>query len=67
LAADWRQVGEVRHTFTHFHLILTVEVAEVTGNPDRGEFLPLGLFDATALPTLMRKAHDVAAAAFLPR
>jgi len=67
LAADWRQVGEVRHTFTHFHLILTVEVAEVTGNPDRGEFLPPSEFDAGALPTLMRKAHDVAQLAFLPR
>ncbi|MBL4919097.1 A/G-specific adenine glycosylase [Szabonella alba] len=66
-AADWRPAGEVRHTFTHFHLILSVEVAEVSGNPDRGEFLPPSVFDPTALPTLMRKAHDLASQAFLPR
>ncbi|MFN4172270.1 MAG: A/G-specific adenine glycosylase, partial [Pseudorhodobacter sp.] len=67
LAADWRRAGELRHTFTHFHLILSVEVADVSGNPERGEFLPPPAFDAAALPTLMRKAHDVAMAALLPR
>ena len=32
-AADWRDLGEVRHTFTHFHLILRL----------RGARLPAGL------------------------
>lgn len=67
MAADWQRAGELRHTFTHFHLILTVEVAEVSGNPERGEFVPLARFDPAALPTLMRKAYDVAQSAFLPR
>lgn len=58
--ADWQAAGEVRHTFTHFHLILTVLAARTTAVPQRGRFCatPPG-----ALPTLMRKAHDLAAAA----
>ncbi|MFT4150993.1 MAG: A/G-specific adenine glycosylase [Paracoccaceae bacterium] len=58
LAADWRMAGEVRHTFTHFHLVLTVMVAETAANPDRGEWHRLRPGD---LPTVMRKAHDLAA------
>jgi A/G-specific adenine glycosylase len=60
-AADWREAGEVRHTFTHFHLILRVLVAEGAGNPMRGEVI--ADFDPGALPTVMRKAFDLAAAA----
>ena len=62
LAADWRDPGvEVRHTFTHFHLILRLRVAEVGADarPSRGTFQRLAPAD---LPTLMRKAHDVASA-----
>ena len=57
--ADWQAAGAVRHTFTHFHLILTVQTALTTAPPQRGQFQH-GL--ATDLPTLMRKAHDLAAA-----
>ncbi|MEM8848537.1 MAG: A/G-specific adenine glycosylase [Pseudomonadota bacterium] len=53
-AADWREIGEVRHTFTHFHLTLTVRLADRAGNPDRGFYGPL---DPTTLPTLFRRAH----------
>lgn len=60
LAANWRTAGEVRHTFTHFHLILTVMVAETSGNPIRGEWLRLRPGD---LPTVMRKAHNLAVTA----
>ena len=28
-AADWRDLGEVRHTFTHFHLVLRLRGARV--------------------------------------
>ncbi|CTQ32574.1 A/G-specific adenine glycosylase [Jannaschia rubra] len=52
--APWREVGQVRHTFTHFHLTLTVMTAETRANPDRGNFAPL---DPDALPTLFGKAH----------
>ena len=62
LHADWRDIGEVRHTFTHFHLILGVLVAHVPRHLHalRGEFLGANLFSPQDLPTLMRKAHDLA-------
>lgn len=58
---DWREAGEVRHTFTHFHLVLRVLAAEGPANPIRGEVI--GGFDPASLPTVMRKAHALAAAA----
>ena len=60
LNADWREAGEVRHTFTHFHLVLRVMTAIATGNPDRGQFIDLRAGD---LPTLMRKAWAAATSA----
>lgn len=59
--ADWRDLeGEVRHTFTHFHLRLAVKVAELewSAEPKRGHFDTT--FDPGALPTVMRKAYDLA-------
>lgn len=55
--ADWRDLGAVKHTFTHFHLVLQVMLASTAANPQRGEFMPLNPDD---LPTLMRKAYDLA-------
>jgi len=63
LDAVWQTAGEVRHTFTHFHLILTVQTARTEAPARRGEFQP-GL--GSDLPTLMRKALDLAAAAIAP-
>ncbi|MEM8956331.1 MAG: A/G-specific adenine glycosylase [Pseudomonadota bacterium] len=63
LAADWRTVpGEVRHTFTHFHLRLTLHVAHVGTDATlaRGRVVPDAAFDPNDLPTVMRKAHDLA-------
>jgi A/G-specific adenine glycosylase len=64
VAADWRELGaEVRHTFTHFHLRLAVRVAELPQDsaPARGDFhLRLAPSD---LPTVMRKAYDLARSA----
>jgi len=65
-SADWQQVsGEVRHTFTHFHLHLSVHVttAELV-NPVQGMFIPHDQFDPSDLPTVMRKAYDLAHPAF---
>ncbi|MBC2836121.1 A/G-specific adenine glycosylase [Paragemmobacter straminiformis] len=61
--ADWQAAGEVRHTFTHFHLILTVQTATLAQgtNPLRGEWHPQATFRPADLPTVMRKAHDLAA------
>lgn len=66
LAADWRDLGaEVRHTFTHFDLRLSLLLAEVPlgAAPDRGSFIAPGDFRPADLPTVMRKAFDVARAA----
>ena len=64
---DWRPLGaEVRHTFTHFHLILRVAVADLP--PDavarRGYFLDRAAFRPADLPTVMRKAYDLARDSF---
>ena len=69
VVAEWTALtGEVRHTFTHFHLRLSVWAARVgTGTPVRANAAPERCFwvprrdvGAEALPTVMRK---VAAAA----
>jgi A/G-specific adenine glycosylase len=57
--ADWSDAGEVEHTFTHFHLTLTVMVADVHG-PNTLEPLQSPM----DLPSLMRKVHDAALKAF---
>ena len=67
LAADWHDPGlEVRHTFTHFHLRLRVLLAQVGRDavPGRGDFHPRAAFRPASLPTVMRKAWDVAAGAW---
>lgn len=66
LASDWRLAGQALHTFSHFHLILDVMVADIPmgQNPQRGTFLPLRPSD---LPTVMGKAHIVATGALSSR
>ena len=60
LPADWQRLGQVRHTFTHFHLILDVLCAHTDATPTRGTY---ALLRPSDLPTVMRKAYDLAAAA----
>lgn len=55
---DWQAIGEVRHTFTHFHLVLQVRGAFVSAG--QGRFEPV---DRDSLPTVFRKAYDLAQAA----
>ena len=55
--ADWRELGEVRHTFTHFHLILRLRGARMPAEA----IAPFGAYRpaeglAAALPSVMRKA-----------
>lgn len=60
LAAQWSQIaGDVRHTFTHFHLILTVMKADVPADTT-GTFVQPSDFRPSDLPTVMRKAFDLA-------
>ena len=58
----WRELPPVRHTFTHFHLVLTPHLAEAPPGalPKRGQFIPLRQFRPSDLPTLMRTAFDLA-------
>lgn len=61
LHADWIQCGDVRHTFTHFHLELSVFVARgITGQPTTGDFILREDFSPADLPTVMRKVWDQA-------
>ncbi|WP_417604129.1 A/G-specific adenine glycosylase [Primorskyibacter flagellatus] len=63
IRAEWREVpAEARHTFTHFHLRLTVKTALVPMDraPLRGTFVESPDFRPTDLPTVMRKAFDLA-------
>lgn len=59
-SAPWQEIGEVRHTFTHFHLVLTVLAARLDTAPTRGELVPRHAFRPADLPTVMRKAWDLA-------
>jgi A/G-specific adenine glycosylase len=58
-AADWRAAAvDVRHTFTHFHLVLRVMRAE-TGRlnpPDGAWWADAAAIGSEALPTVMKKA-----------
>ena len=63
VAADWRHChDEVRHTFTHFHLRLSVQVAQlpIAAQPQRGQFIARENLRLTDLPTVMRKVFDAA-------
>ncbi|MBI2977956.1 MAG: A/G-specific adenine glycosylase [Rhodospirillales bacterium] len=63
LAGDWRRLeGEVRHTFTHFHLRLSVLAARVDGPAPKGAlWCPPKRFSDHALPTVMKKVAGHAA------
>ncbi len=63
LDAIWRDPGgEVRHTFTHFHLRLALRIADVPqdAEPMKGHFVDQVDFNSAKLPTVMRKAFDLA-------
>ncbi|SMX40699.1 A/G-specific adenine glycosylase [Maliponia aquimaris] len=63
IRAEWKTLNEeARHTFTHFHLRLTVRTALVPmeRTPGRGEFIESPEFRPADLPTVMRKAFDLA-------
>jgi len=67
IEADWHDPGlEVRHTFTHFHLRLSLRLAQVPANAAslRGAFHPRATFRPSSLPTVMRKAFDLAQGAW---
>ena len=63
VSASWAELpGEVRHTFTHFHLILEVRTAwvDAAATPSVGDFVAAAAFRPADLPTVMRKVFDLA-------
>jgi A/G-specific adenine glycosylase len=66
LNAKWSTLPTpVKHTFTHFHLLLTVKVATVdmANTPTRGKFETPTASTPDKLPTVMRKAYIAGLAA----
>lgn len=62
IRAEWRELPtEARHTFTHFHLRLTVKTALVPmdRSPKTGAFMTKEEFGPADLPTVFRKAFDL--------
>lgn len=57
LISDWRQAGQVRHTFTHFHLVLDIEILDLEEPlpTNQGVWTP----DDAALPTIFDKVRQV--------
>ncbi|WP_417258679.1 A/G-specific adenine glycosylase [Celeribacter sp.] len=62
--AEWQDIGAIRHTFTHFHLILRVHVSHPVTAPQHAVLLHHSDFRPSDLPTLMRKAFDLSQAIF---
>jgi A/G-specific adenine glycosylase len=60
--AEWQPIkSQVRHTFTHFHLHLSIMTTSVSLQcvPQRGEFVSKSKFKPSELPTVMRKVFDL--------
>lgn len=59
--ADWKKAGIAKHTFTHFHLELTVwQTSDITEPPENGWFCKISQLSEEALPTIMRKVIEKA-------
>ncbi len=60
LSTDWRTLrGQVRHTFTHFHLELSVLAARASADAD-GQWCARRDIDDAGLPTVMMKVAKLA-------
>jgi len=58
LDAAWEEVGQVRHVFTHFNLVITVWIAPSETEASPGEWYDLDAIDG--LPSVFRKAAMLA-------
>jgi A/G-specific adenine glycosylase len=60
LEGAWQAGGSVRHTFTHFHLVLQLMLYSGSDwarlGPEHGEWWPVERIEAAGLPTLFAKA-----------
>ncbi len=60
---EWKELGLVRHTFTHFSLELSVHEHKVARTPPgEGEWWPIDRLEEAGLPTLFAKAARLALA-----
>jgi len=59
LDADWQEIGEVRHVFTHFALELTVWRCEGKRQTKSEKWMPIS--DVDGLPSVFAKAFKLAA------
>ena len=59
--ADWEEIGEVRHVFTHFDLRLTVTRADLPRRP-KAEGVWVALDEVEGLPSVFAKAFRLATA-----
>jgi A/G-specific adenine glycosylase len=61
-SADWQPFpGEVRHTFTHFHLVLTVMTARTrSGGNLAGRWLAIDDLETAGLPSVFAKVAGLA-------
>lgn len=60
-ATDWTRLeNPVRHSFTHFTLLLSVAVAKGPDEIGEGEYWPINSLDKAGLPTLFSKAVRLA-------
>jgi A/G-specific adenine glycosylase len=70
LSGAWKAGGAVRHTFTHFHLSLKVQLYSggdwISLSDMPGEWWPLDRLDEAGLPTLFAKAAGLARAMTAP-
>ena len=57
--AVWRPMGQARHGFTHFELLLDVYAAHVPAITAPGLLHAAGALDEAALPTVMRRCVDL--------
>lgn len=63
LKGEWRAGGAVRHTFTHAHLTLSLEIYQGDASPKgEGEWWAVSDLEDAGLPTLFAKAARLALA-----
>jgi A/G-specific adenine glycosylase len=62
VVGQWREAGGVRHSFTHFHLTLSLRATKASEVPGEGEWWPIAKLDQAGLPTVFAKAARLALA-----
>jgi A/G-specific adenine glycosylase len=62
LVGEWRDAGVVRHSFTHFHLTLSLHVISGGDPLGDGEWWPISTLEEAGLPTVFAKAAGLALA-----